>query len=92
MVVLKLVDKIGLDEGDMQNEITKEDMNDVLIFMEMTKNPLKHMHGIFQQIFMPLLHNEQNSRQWTELVSKDLIERFNNYQSQTFVTMGQIKG
>jgi hypothetical protein len=46
------------------------------------------MHGVFEQIFMPLLHNEQNSRQWTELVSKDLIEKFNNYLAQTFVTMG----
>jgi dynein heavy chain len=67
-------------------------MNDVLVFMEVTKNALQHMHGIFEQVFMPLLHNEQNSRQWTELVSKDLIEKFNNYLAQTFVTMGQIKG
>jgi hypothetical protein len=56
--------------------------------MEVTKNALSHMHGIFEQIFMPLLHNEQNSRQWTELVSKDLIEKFNNYLAQTFVSMG----
>jgi hypothetical protein len=41
-----------------------------------------------EHIFMPLLHNEQNSRQWTELVSKDLIEKFNNYLAQTFVSMG----
>lgn len=67
-------------------------MADVLVMMEVTKNALTHMHGIFEQIFMPLLHNEQNSRQWTELVSKDLIEKFNNYLAQTFVTMGQING
>jgi dynein heavy chain len=88
MIILKLVDKIGFDEGDMQNEITEDNMADVLVCMEMTKNALNHMHGVFEQIFMPLLHNEANSRQWTELVSKDLIEKFNNYLAQTFVTMG----
>jgi dynein heavy chain len=67
-------------------------MSDVMVIMEVTKNALAHMHGVFEQIFMPLLHNEQNSRQWTELVSKDLIEKFNNYLAQTFVTMGQIHG
>lgn len=92
MVCLKLVDKVGIDEDLMQNEITADIMQDVLVFMEVTKNALQHMHGIFEQIFMPLLHNEQNSRQWTELVSKDLIEKFNNYLAQTFVTMGQIDG
>jgi hypothetical protein len=38
IVVLKLMDKIGLDnDTDMQNEITEEMMGDVLIFMELTK-------------------------------------------------------
>jgi hypothetical protein len=38
IVVLKLIDKIGLDpDTDMQNEITEEIMGDVLIFMELTK-------------------------------------------------------
>jgi hypothetical protein len=59
IVVLKLIDKIGLDpDTDMQNEITEEIMGDVLIFMELTKQALNHMHGVFEQIFMPLLHNE----------------------------------
>jgi len=54
-------------------------MHNVLVFMELTRDTLAHMHGMFKHIFMPLLHNEQNSKQWTELVSKDLIEKFNNY-------------
>jgi hypothetical protein len=48
MVVLKLVDKIGVDEDCMQNEITEAIMSDVLILMEVTKEALKHMHGIFE--------------------------------------------
>jgi len=48
MVIIKLIDQIGCDENDMQNEITEEMMGDCLIFMEITKSALDHMHGIFE--------------------------------------------
>ena len=44
MVILKMVDEIGLNQSSMQNDITKDSMRDVLIFMEMTKEVLAHMH------------------------------------------------
>jgi len=75
-VILKLVDLIDYERKPM---IGTDNMHSVLVFMELTKDTLTHMHGMFKHIFMPLLHNEQNSKQWTELVSKDLIEKFNNY-------------
>jgi hypothetical protein len=40
MVVLKLVDKIGVDDNMEQHEITAETMQDVLVLMEVTKNAL----------------------------------------------------
>jgi hypothetical protein len=57
-----MVNMIGFTDDDMQNEIDEDNMRDVLLVMELTKNPLTHMHGIFEQVFQPLLHNEQNSK------------------------------
>lgn len=42
---------IGFTDDDMQNEINEDNMRDVLLVMELTKNPLTHMHGIFEQVF-----------------------------------------
>jgi len=48
VIVLKMVDMVGFDDNDMQNEITVDNINNVLLIMEITKNPLRHMHGVFE--------------------------------------------
>jgi hypothetical protein len=59
VVILKLIDLIDYDKSP---PIGPENMHNVLIFMELTRDTLTHMHGMFKHIFMPLLHNEQNSK------------------------------
>jgi len=41
---------------------------------------------------MPILHNPNNQKEWSDLVSKDLMEKFNNYLAQVYVTIGLISG
>jgi dynein heavy chain len=40
----------------------------------------------------PVMQNPDNQIGWTDLVSKDLMEKFNNYIAQIYVLMGLIKG
>ena len=63
-----------------------------LIFFEMNKDPLKVLHLIFQEIFIPVMQNPNNQKGWNELLSKDLMEKVNNFLAQIYLTMGKIQG
>jgi len=39
-----------------------------------------------------VLGNPVNMVDWSELVSKDLMDKFHNFLAHTFVTIGQVKG
>lgn len=40
----------------------------------------------------PVLQNPANQQGWTDLVAKDLMEKFNSYVAQVYVLRGQIEG
>jgi dynein heavy chain len=41
---------------------------------------------------MPVLGNPLNQIGWSDLVSKDLMDKFHNFMAHTYVTLGQVKG
>lgn len=40
----------------------------------------------------PILQNPSNQQGWTDLVAKDLMEKFNAYVAQVYVVIGQVEG
>jgi len=72
--------------------LTSKTLNNDIVFIEMNRNVLEHLHGHFQEIYMPIFHNPQNQAGWPELINKDLMEKFNSYLAQVYVTLGLIKG
>lgn len=62
------------------------------VSMEVGNNPLDLLYALSNEIFTPILHNPKNQEGWTELISKDLMEKFNNYLAQIYLTLGQING
>ena len=40
----------------------------------------------------PVMQNPDNQAGWTDLVTKDLMERFNNFVAQNYVMIGLSKG
>jgi len=58
----------------------------------MTYKLLEHFYSVFNEIMAPVMQNPDNQIGWTDLVSKDLMEKFNNYIAQIYVLMGLIKG
>jgi len=63
-----------------------------LAFFEINKNPLDLLYQLCNEIYVPILHNPHNQQGWTELISKDLMEKLNNFVAQIYLTIGQIKG
>jgi dynein heavy chain len=41
---------------------------------------------------MPVLGNPLNQIGWSDLVSKDLMDKFHNFIAHTYVTKGQVSG
>jgi len=58
----------------------------------MTNALLEHLYSVFNEIMSPVMQNPLNQQGWTDLVAKDLMEKFNTYVAQVYVLMGQIKG
>lgn len=75
-----------------QEALTQETISRKVAFIEMTRQVLEHLYGHFKEIYMPVLHNPANQADWPEIVTKDLMEKFNNYLAQVYVTLGLIKG
>ena len=62
-----------------------------LVFIEMTRSILNQMYIICNDIFYPMLSHTVYSGE-SELISKDLIEKFHNFLAHFYVCLGQING
>jgi dynein heavy chain len=79
----------------MVGEIEKigpENVAQELVFMEINRNILENLYMISNEVFMPIMGNPKNMMGWSDLVSKDLMDKMHVYLAHTFVTIGQIKG
>ena len=72
--------------------LTQENIMKNIIFIEMSKNVLDHLYSHFKEIYLPIMHNPDNQAGWSDLVSKDLLEKFNTYLAQVYLTIGLIQG
>lgn len=63
-----------------------------LVFMELNKPILENLYQTCQEVFLPILHNPLNQVNLSDLVSKDLMEKFHSFLAYTYVTIGQVKG
>lgn len=75
-----------------QEPITEENINHDLIFIEMTKNVLDHLYLLTNDVLGPVMQNPDNQQGWTDLVTKDLMDRFNAYVAQVYIMIGLNKG
>ena len=70
--------RIDAEKGDEDEEPT-EDRLPEYNHMEISNKPLELLYKLTNEIFVPILHNPANQEGWTELISKDLMEKLNNY-------------
>lgn len=72
--------------------LTEETVRSDIIFVEMTNNLLEHMYMFCNEILGPVMQNPDNQAGWSDLVTKDLMDRFNNFVAQNYVMIGLSKG
>jgi len=63
-----------------------------IMMMEASRSILENIFNVCQEVFMPVLGNPLNQIGWSDLVSKDLMDKFHNFMAHTYVTLGQVKG
>ena len=63
-----------------------------LIFFEINKTPLHLLHKLFSEIYLPILNNPKNQKNWNEMLSRDLMERINAFLAQIYLVIGKIGG
>jgi dynein heavy chain len=69
-----------------------KNIDEEVIFMELNKQILENLHLICNEVFMSVLGNPLNMVGWSDLVSKDLMDKFHGFLAHTYVTIGQVKG
>jgi hypothetical protein len=72
-------DNIVLNASNIDNEI---------IFMEINKGIMDNLYNVCNEVFMPILGNPVNMVGWSDLVSKDLMDKFHVFLAHTYVTIG----
>jgi len=80
------------DHKDDPVPIDMENIHNEIIMMEVNKQILDNLYAICNEVYSPVLSNPLNMMGWSDLVSKDLMDKFNVFLAHTFVTIGQVKG
>ena len=74
---------LDIDEHNIQKEVC---------VVEIKKGVLENLSAICKDVLLLILSNPLNQAGWPDMVSKDLIDKFNHFLAQVYVTIGQING
>ena len=69
-------------------EINEENIDREIIMMEINKKILENLYLICNEVYMPVLGNPLNMIGWSDLVTKDLMDKFHVFLAHTYVTLG----
>lgn len=75
-----------------QTEVTLDNVEEVLFYEEMSKDPLEYTSRVLQEIYMPMVKNMKNHRDWPKVVSQDVIQQFQSFSSNVSLFVSQTKG
>ena len=67
------------------------DLYQNFIFVELSKNVLDQMFTICKEIFYPMMAHSVYQGENSELISKDLMEKFHNFLAHFYVFLGHVK-
>ena len=78
--------------GAEPTAITTDNIDREVIFMEINRQILENLYLVCNEVYMPVLGNPLNMMGMSDLVSKDLMDKFHGFLAHTYVTIGQVKG
>jgi dynein heavy chain len=83
---------VGLHRVRKEAEITKENIHETVVVVEMSKNVLELLNVYCHSVYLSTLMNPSNQRGWSDLISKDLMDKYHVFLAKLHVTNGLMKG
>lgn len=75
-----------------EEPLRREGFSERVIMVELTKGLLEQMHLLLQGVLGTVMQNPANQAGWSDLVTKDLMEHFNEYTAKLYSMMGLTRG
>lgn len=73
-------------------ELKPENMEEMLFYEEISRDPLEHISHVFQEIYLPMMKNTKNHKTWPTVVSQDVVQQFQRFSGSLSLFVGQTKG
>merc|ERR1719305_983949 len=73
-------------------DLTAENMSANVVLLELTKNIMDMLHAYCHSVYLSTLLNTSNQRGWSDLISKDLMDKYHVFLANLHVTAGLMKG
>ena len=73
-------------------ELTSENMTSVCLVGELTPDLMDHLEGVLQDVFLPLVNNQNNHSSWGEVATKTTSDKLHSFLGTVSITLGHTKG
>ncbi|CAD7941439.1 unnamed protein product [Amoebophrya sp. A120] len=90
--ITKLKKKILFVHKCGSGKITKDNLYDRVLFMEATKDLMSMLNNYCHHIYLSTLSNPANQTGWSDLISKDLMDKYHVFLANLHVTCGLMMG
>jgi dynein heavy chain len=87
-----LVIRVRIPQKGQEVHIDESNVEEEVIIKEANKQTLENLYMICNEVYLPVLGNPLNVMDMSELVSKDLMDKFHIFLAHTYVTIGSVKG
>lgn len=72
--------------------IPKEESAEFLVFGDLATKAIDQLSSLVDDVFVPLLSNEENYDDWPEIVAQDVQKQVHNLKSTVYQVKGQVNG
>jgi dynein heavy chain len=73
-------------------KITLDNIDEVINYEEVTGDSLKSASLVLEQVYLPLIKNGKNQRNWPKVVSQDVMRQFHRFTGTLDLFCGQTQG
>jgi len=73
-------------------ELTPENMSANTLVGELTPDLMEHLEGVLQEVFLPLVNNQNNHQHWGEVATKSTSDKLHSFLGTVSITLGHTKG
>lgn len=72
--------------------VPKLECSNFLIFGDLATRSIDQLSSLVDEVFVPLLSNEENHTGWPEMVAQDVLKQVHNLKSTVYQVKGQVNG